>query len=176
MPKVTWSQDEYEESAPRNFDPVPKGAYVCIIDDIEEKQTKKKDGTYFEIVLHVDEKGEFKGRKLWARLNVHNPSEMAERIGREQFKALCSAAGKPGVQKTEMLHGKKVTCFVSIKQGDSGPMNQVDGFAAPEARADSDDEDDEKPLRSPTRNEASTSARNANARKKTGIGEDDIPF
>ncbi len=169
MAKVTWNQDEYDESAPRNFEPLPKGLYPCVIAKSDEKQTKAGTGSYFEFEFEVV-KGEHKGRKLWARLNINNPSEMAQKIGREQFKALCASAGKPGAKTTEALHGKFVACYVSIEQGTNGPLNRVDGFATPEAYREGS-----APETAPKTKPAAPPAGPAKNEPKEEI-DDDIPF
>ena len=50
--------------------------------------------------------GEFKGRKVWARLNLRNKSEIAQRIGNEQFAAVRAACGVPNPRDSQELHYK----------------------------------------------------------------------
>lgn len=131
MAKVDWDTTGYETSAPRTFEALPKGRYLASIDDTELKDTRAKNGQYLEVTLVVLAPKEHKNRKLWARLNVKNSSEVAERIGREQFNALCMAAlGTVQVAKTESLHNKKVIAHVSIeKNRETGDLtNRIDGF------------------------------------------------
>lgn len=131
MAKVDWDTSENEVAAPRNFEALPKGRYLVQVDDTEMKQTRNKNGEYLEVRFVVLAPKEAKNRKLWARLNVKNPSEIAQRIGREQFNALAMAAtGSIKVAKTESLHNKKLIVHVSIeKNPDTGDLNnRIDGY------------------------------------------------
>jgi len=74
-----------------SFTPIPAGTYLCTITDSEVKITQR-GGTVAVFHLQVVD-GEFSGRKLFARINVSNPSPEAERIGQAQLSALCHAAG-----------------------------------------------------------------------------------
>ena len=65
-----------------SFDPIPAGEYLCVITASDEKPTKSGNGTYLELEFEVID-GPHKGRKLWDRLNLNNPSEMAVKIARE---------------------------------------------------------------------------------------------
>jgi len=134
MAKVDWDANENETSS--GFEPIPKGRYLARVESCESKDTKSGSGSYLEFALVV-EKGEFTKRKLWARLNVHNSSETAQRIGREQFNALCVACGfKVGeVKDTTKLVGKRMIALVDIEKGDRGDMNRVVGFMAPTSAA-----------------------------------------
>ncbi len=53
------------------FDAIPAGKYLAVITSSEMKPTKSGNGAYLELTFDVIE-GEFKGRKLWARLNLDN--------------------------------------------------------------------------------------------------------
>lgn len=130
MPKANWDQSQVDDArAP--LEVMPRGKYPCVISTSEEKGTKNGKGKFWEFEFEVV-KGDYKGRKLWARLNVHNESEVAQRIGREQYKSLTKAAGKEGATTTEALHGKYVVCSVSIERGDRGDMNRIDQFISPQ--------------------------------------------
>lgn len=128
MAKVDWDQGAYETN--KGFEVLPKGRYLCLITDSDDKKTKAQDGRYFEFEFTVLKPEQFKGRKLWARFNVHNPSETAQRIGREQFNSLaeaCDALGK--VQKTEQLHDKTVVVLAAVtKDQKDRDTNEVVGF------------------------------------------------
>jgi hypothetical protein len=131
MAKVDWNTQDYEASKRGNFEALPKGRYLCQVEDTEMKPTKDKDGSYLEVTLSVILPKEFKGRKLWSRLNVNNKSEVAQRIGREQFNALAMAAlGTLSVPDTAKLHLKKVVAHISIERGgdDRDDSNRVNGF------------------------------------------------
>lgn len=165
MAKVDWNTEEYESG--RSFDAIPKGRYLARIDKIERKDTKDKSGYYYEVEQSV-EKGDFKGRKLWARLNVSNKSDIAQKIGREQFNALCIAAGfKIGeVKDTDKLLNRKIVALVDIEKDQQGnPRNVVTGFIAMGAA--------DAAAASSNKSERTTAATSSS---KPGIEDDDIPF
>lgn len=130
MAKVDWNASEYKGD---RFAALPKGRYLSTISDTEQKPTRDKQGSYFEIEFDVLRPEQFKNRKLWARLNVHNRSEVAQRIGREQWSALCVACGLEAAQVTDTskLHGKLVLLITEIEDGPNGPTNRVTGFLKP---------------------------------------------
>ena len=134
MAKVDW--DQSQDKASSGFEVMPKGRYPCRIVETSKEPTKKKDGYFFKITFEVV-KGDFTKRKLWAMLNISNPSAQAQLIGREMFKALCEAAGKPTVKDTSELHDKFVVCIVDIdRQPDQSDRNKVTGFMSVKAFKD----------------------------------------
>lgn len=136
MPQVDWNQQEYDAAKPgQRFPVLPAGRYLCLILDIQKKPTKNGQGQYFEAMFDVAAPKQYAGTRLWARMNVYNPSETAQRIGREQFKALGMAAGIPDPDKTERLHNKKVVCVVGIREYNGSDQNEVLGFEAPQGAA-----------------------------------------
>lgn len=113
------------------FTPIPAGTYLCTITDSEVKITQR-GGTMAVFHLQVVD-GEFSGRKLFARINVANPSPEAERIGQAQLSALCHAAGVLQLQDTAQVHGKVIRVRVKIRKdetGQYGDSNEVKGFEA----------------------------------------------
>lgn len=114
-----------------SFTPIPAGTYLCTITDSEVKITGK-GGTMAVFHLQVVD-GELAGRKLFARINVSNPSPEAERIGQSQLSALCHAAGVLRLQDTSQMHGKVVRVRVKIRKdttGQYGDSNECAGFEA----------------------------------------------
>lgn len=159
MANVDWDQ---EQDKVGNFEVLPKGRYPCRIIESEDKKTKAGDGSYFKFTFEIV-KGDYKGRKLWDQFNIHNQSEVAQQIGRERFKALCVAAGKEKIKKTEELHAKFVVCLVDIERGREGrqDQNRINGYMAA------------KDFVAPEAGPATNSAAGA---KKDELEDDDIPF
>ena len=119
-----------------SFTPIPAGTYLCTITDSEVKITQR-GGTMAVFHLQVVD-GEFSGRKLFARINVANPSPEAERIGQAQLSALCHAAGVLQLQDTAQMHGKVIRVRVKIRKdttGQYGDSNECTGFEAVEGAA-----------------------------------------
>jgi hypothetical protein len=189
MAKVDWNTGAYETG--RNFEVMPKGRYLALLTDSERVQTKAKNGHYFEFEFDVVRPENFKNRKLWARLNTDNPSAEAQRIGREQFNALCEACGIPKekVTDTALLHNKLVVCIVDIEKSIRNPnqdVNAVKGWlkaTEADSKLAADHKAAPKHERKPAGEAtAATEARREEARKARAAGafsgqeDDDIPF
>lgn len=172
MPKVDWDSTEYNEGRTGDFEPLAKGRYLTRIESIERKATKRNDGYYFEVEAGV-EAGEHRGRKLWARLNVSNPSDIAQRIGREQWNALCVACGFEigSVKDTKDLVGKRCMFLVDIERGqDEVLRNKVTGFLVADAK-------DIAAAKASTKPSAAKSAPAKPPKgNDAGVDDDDVPF
>ena len=57
---------------------------------------------------------EFKGRNLWARLNLDNPNEIAVKIARAELSALCRAVGVLEPKDSVELHN--LPLVISVKR------------------------------------------------------------
>jgi hypothetical protein len=117
--KFGFDVSEVEVSAPAEYDPIPEGDYILKAVDAEEKETSRGDGTYIKVKFEVA-KGEHAGRLLWQNFNIVNPSEKAQRIGRQQLVAWATACGKPNVDDTDKLLGKPFGASVAIEPGKNG--------------------------------------------------------
>lgn len=113
------------------FDPLPAGEYPVIITASEMKFTKNGDGQYLELTLEV-QGGEFAGRKLFDRLNLHNTNRQAVEIAQRQLSQICHAVGFLQVQDSEQLHYKPLVAIVRIEPGRDGyePKNVIKGYKA----------------------------------------------
>ena len=118
------------------FEAIPPGKYVAVITASEMKATKAGTGSYLELKLEVIE-GEFKGRKLWARLNLDNPSQDAVKIARSELASICRAAGVMEPRDSSELHN--LPMLVTVKQkarADTGEItNEIRGYAKREGVA-----------------------------------------
>ena len=113
------------------YTPIPAGIYTTAIIDSDVKPTKS-GGTQAVFTLQVVD-GPFAGRKVFARINVRNPSPEAERIGQSQLSALQHACGVLQMQDTCQLHGKVVRARITVRKdetGQYGDSNEVKGFEA----------------------------------------------
>lgn len=114
--------------AGNNLDhPLPPGVYSVLIDAAEVKTTKAGTGLYLNLMLSVlDEK--YANRKLFARINLKNPSKKAESIGGLQLGALAHAVGfatKPS-NALEFVD-KTLKVRVAIDKNDANE-NNVKGY------------------------------------------------
>ena len=112
-----------------SYDPIPDGEYTLKALEAEEKDTSAGTGTYIKVKFEVV-KGEFAGRWIWQNFNVNNPSEKAQRIGRQQMVAWATACGKPDADDTDRLLDKPFSAAVSIEKGTGGyaDSNRIKAF------------------------------------------------
>lgn len=113
------------------FEAIPAGDYVAIATDSEQKPTKAGTGSYLQITWEIIE-GEFKGRKLWSRLNLENTNVTAVEIAQRELATICRAVGVLQPRDSEELHGKPVTLKVGVeKRKDNDEMtNRIKGYSA----------------------------------------------
>jgi hypothetical protein len=167
---VDWNTGEYEARA--GFETLPKGRYLAVVDNTKMTPTKDRSGKYIEVDFVVVRPESAKNRKLWARLNVHNASAEAQRIGREQFNALALACGVDAPKDSSQLHNKVVVLIVDIEpaNGQYKEKNIVTGYLKPSEN----DSKVERPKR-----EERPAQRPAPEKKPAGKFddmEDDFPF
>ena len=118
------------------FEPVPPGRYLAMITESEMKPTKSGSGSYLQLTFQVLE-GEYKGRFLWARLNLNNANGTAVQIARSELSAICRAVGVMTPRDSQELHNLPLQISVRLKKrADTGEMtNEVKGYAKKEAAA-----------------------------------------
>lgn len=115
------------------FEAIPAGKYLAVITESETKATKSGNGSYLKLTFDIIE-GEFKGRKLWAQLNLDNPSQEAVRIARGQLSSICRAVGVLTPKDSIELHN--LPLVVSVKQkadADGEVRNEIRAFSRRES-------------------------------------------
>jgi hypothetical protein len=114
---------------PTSFDPLPAGKYLAVITESEMKATKSGAGQFLNLTFQVLD-GEYKGRKLWARLNLKNPNPQAEQIARGQLSAICRAVGVMAPRDSVELHNLPLVVTVKLKKrDDTGDIqNEISGY------------------------------------------------
>ena len=119
-----------------DFEPIPAGKYLAIITASEMKPTKSGNGSYLELQFQVIE-GEYKGRLLWARLNLDNPNQQAVQIARAELSAVCRAVGVMQPRDSVELHNLPLLVTVKCKKReDTGEItNEIKGYEAKAAAA-----------------------------------------
>ncbi len=136
--------DAREVEPMETFEPIPEGKYVAAITASEMKPTKSGNGTYLELTFQVLE-GDYKGRLLWARLNLDNPNKLTVKIARSELAAICKAVGVLTPNDSTELHDLPLQVKVGLKRrDDTGELtNEVKGYAkkpsperAPQANSD----------------------------------------
>src|SRR5262245_42411620 len=75
-----------------DFEPIPAGKYLAVITGSEMKPTKADTGHFLKLTFQIID-GPYKGRNLWARLNLDNPNAIAVQIAQAELSAICRAVG-----------------------------------------------------------------------------------
>ena len=111
------------------FDPIPAGKYIAAITASEMKPTKNGNGNYLQLEFVVLE-GDFKDRKVWARLNLNNPNATAVKIARSELSAICHAVGVMQPKDSVQLHNLPLVITVKLKKReDTGELtNEIKGY------------------------------------------------
>lgn len=118
------------------FDPIPGGKYLAVISESELKPTKKGGGHFLKLTFQILE-GEYKGRLVWARLNLDNPNSTTVRIARSELSAICRAVGVLAPKDSVELHNLPLLITVGHKKRpDTGELtNVIKGYAKRDAVA-----------------------------------------
>ena|ERR1700723_4334272 len=110
--------------------PVPVGDYISVITDSEEKPNSKGTGSYHQFTWEIIE-GDYKGRKLWTRLNLSNPSDQAVSIARAELSAICRAVGVMKPKDSTDLHNLPCKLKVGMRKNkETGELgNEIKGYS-----------------------------------------------
>ena len=116
MDTTDWEQeDEFAKMVP--------GWYQVEIEEADLKETKKSEESgagnayYVSLKLRVVE-GPFKKRVIWDNVNIVNPNETAQRIGRSRMASIGQAIGVPKPSDTSELVGKVMDVKVAVRKDD----------------------------------------------------------
>lgn len=116
------------------FEAIPAGNYIAAIIASETKPTKNGGGSYLQLSFQILE-GEYKGRLLWARLNLNNANALTVQIARAELSAICRAAGIMTPKDSVELHNLPMQISVKCrKRQDTGEItNEIRGYAKRDA-------------------------------------------
>jgi len=112
------------------FDPVPAGTYTVAITASEMKPTQAGDGKFLKLEFTIID-GEYRGRKVWDRLNLSNPNQTAVSIAQSTLSAICHAVNVLQPRDSLELHNLPLTARVTVKRReDTGDLtNEVKAYA-----------------------------------------------
>ena len=117
---------------------LPAGEYVGTIVEANDESGETRDGVPTRAVsVRVDiSEGEHQGRRIYDRLIVVHPTEIAQQIGRSRLKSLIEAAA-PGAKTSQELIGKTVLASVKVSpRKDTGEMrNEVRSYRSARGQA-----------------------------------------
>ena len=129
-----FNANQVEPSA--DFEPIPAGKYLAVVIESEKKPTKNGQGQYLQLTFQVLD-GPFKGRYVWARLNLENSNPTTVQIARQELSAICRAVGVMTPGDSVELHNIPLVITVKLKKrNDTGELtNEVKGYAKREGAA-----------------------------------------
>lgn len=123
----------------QEFSAIPAGTYPAIAVSSEMKPTKNGGGQMLAVTFEVLD-GQFKGRKLWARMNLVNANQLAVDIAKRELGELCRAIGIIRPNDSAELHNKPLFIEVDVEKDDKDkdrnvikkylPANQAGGQVA----------------------------------------------
>lgn len=97
--------DSTKVAPQQDFAPIPSGEYVAQIVDSEMKATKDNRGQYLALTYSIID-GPYKGRLLWARLNLDNANQQTVQIAQQQLSAICHACNVASINDSVQLHNR----------------------------------------------------------------------
>lgn len=112
------------------FEAIPADKYIAAIVESETKPTKNGGGSYLQLTFQVLD-GPYKGRLLWARLNLNNSNPLTVQIARAELSAICRAASVMTPKDSVELHNLPMQITVRCKKrDDTGEItNEIKGYA-----------------------------------------------
>lgn len=114
-----------------SFDVMPAGKYPMVFTESEVKPNSKGTGSYLQLVAEVID-GDFKGRKIWVRLNIENPTQSAVDIAKREMASICQAVGyNQELFDSAVLHNIPFMGDVKIEPANNGyeARNGMKGYA-----------------------------------------------
>ena len=118
------------EKRESNYELLPAGFYTAQVTESEIVKLNSGNGSALKLTIEVLQDG-YRGRKVWARLNVQHSNPKAETIAQQQLRELCDSIGVVRMQDTTELHNKPMCVKVKIRKDDTGQyedQNEVTGF------------------------------------------------
>lgn len=115
---------------PNTFEVIPNGTYNAIITESTWKQTQSGTGRYLELKFQICD-GDYKGRVLYARLNLENPQHpKTVEIARGQLSAICRAVGVLQPNDSCELHNLPMAITVACRKNEQTQeiVNDIKGF------------------------------------------------
>jgi len=128
MARFNFKINDYKDDGDA-FDLLPDGEYEFIVEKLELKETKAGTGEYLNCTFSIiGEK--FKNRKVFDLMNINNPNETAERIGRGRLHKLAQACGVQDMDDSDILIDKVFKAMVGVQKGTGGypDKNEVKKF------------------------------------------------
>lgn len=126
--ELDYNQEEYK---PDDYQQIPAGDYLAVIEDEECKDNSSGTGEILTLFFQITE-GEFKGRKIRKGFNIRHNNPKAETIARSQLRSVQLACGKPIIRNTLELQGIPLIIRVGMNKEKTYPEVK-DFFSTTEA-------------------------------------------
>lgn len=122
--------DASQQGEMLNFATMPAQKKVLVMMTASEmKPTKKGTGSFLLCEFTILADGQYKGRKVWTRLNLSNPNKQAEDIAQRELGAICKAVGIIKPNDSADLHSKPILIDFSVEKGENGQdQNKIDAY------------------------------------------------
>jgi len=113
---MSFTDEDLASTGDGDFSPLPAGEYSVTIDGADLKQTKAGDGTYINLKMIVDGPTHM-GRIVFSMLNIQNPSQKSEAIGRGQLGDILRILGIQAAtfEDTDQLLGGQMLVKLAVK-------------------------------------------------------------
>lgn len=131
MDLTGFNADNFSEE--KGFGAIPEGTYTARILSSEDKPTKNGLGSYLELQLEIIE-GEYKGWRVWDRLNLRNPSQEAVEIAMKTLATICKAIGVRTPRDSTDLHNKPMSIKVAVREYNGQHSNEIKKYMPAEQR------------------------------------------
>lgn len=111
-----------------NYEPIPAGKYIAVIDSSEKKETKSGTGAYLNLVFKIVD-GEFEGKKVFQMVHLWNANPTAVQIAQKTLNTIMACLGIETISDSAELHLQPLVIKVIVKDdAEYGPKNEIKGF------------------------------------------------
>lgn len=118
------------EKRESNYELLPAGWYAAQVTESEIVTLKSGNGQAIKLTFTILSDN-YRGRKVWVRLNVRHTNPKAETVAQQQLRELCESIGLARMNDTVELHNKPVDIKIKIRKDETGQyedQNEVSGF------------------------------------------------
>lgn len=110
-----YEDDSVERKVMSGGQPLPNGVYTGVCVKTEQKETNNRDGRFLELEYDILSPEQYKGRKIWDRIQFVNPNPKTVEIAKEQLEDLRQAAGIDKLHDDEQLKDAVVQMEVIVE-------------------------------------------------------------
>lgn len=103
-----------------DFEVLPEADYIAVAINSGFEDTKNKDGKFLKFEFEIMD-GEYRGRRLFDRLNLENKNEKAVQIAQATLSSFCRAVGVLRPRDSAELHNKPVRLKVGVEERKDKP-------------------------------------------------------